>query len=173
MWGLSLDGDHLALVHNRATVRVYDVSSGITLVREYTPPQNQMHLGDSMKTALSERYVAVLSGDTPSVCIWVRQTGAVHSVTAPASSVPTGFTALQLLGDTLVHTIAGGGITLRNLVTGAELPLLLSTGGAVAPIANAQLVSPQRLVVLYLATPLIHPSLLANSLICAVLRGRC
>ena len=88
MYGLSLDGDHLALVHNCATVRVFDLRAGITLVREYALPQGMGPLTDLGRAALSEHFVA--ASDARNIVIWVRETGSVRETHQVVISIQSG-----------------------------------------------------------------------------------
>ena len=144
MYGLSLDGDHLALVHNRATVRVYDVSSGITLVREYTPPQGTERFGAYARSALSEQLVAATDGNRQELVMWARDTGTLLRAFSAAYSVSALRTTLKFTGKRLIFSGPGQGITLFNTVTGQQDTLDVN-----APILDAEFVSPTRLAVLW------------------------
>ena len=144
MFGLSLDGDHLALVHNRATVRVYDVSSGITLVREYTPPEGTERSGAYARSALSEQLVAATDGNRQELVMWARDTGTLLRAFSAAYSVSALRTTLKFTGKRLIFSGPGQGITLFNTVTGQQDTLDVN-----APILDAEFVSPTRLAVLW------------------------
>ena len=111
MYGLSLGGDHLALVHNRATVRVYDVSSGITLVREYTPPQGTQGFGHYAKAALSEDVVAASDGRKKNICLWKRESGEIMRTLTNTDLMSPMYATLTFHGATLVHSGPGTSIS--------------------------------------------------------------
>ena len=95
--------DHLALIHDRSEVRVYDLENNAALIERYRIPEGP-EMGAYPATTLSDRYVVFSNGNQSMYQVFQRSTRWPHvQILGPPSPDPSFSASMAILGSFLAY----------------------------------------------------------------------